>query len=107
MNGQQGGGGHFYVTVSTSTVAQARGCIPGWTISGSCYKQLMSRTTNKKVEKIDISFLTEFAGLADSNRVLYRLIGLPFDPAGKRRAGAPRFCEIEIRKSLDVEQSRR
>jgi len=25
--------------------AQARGCIPGWTINGGCYKQLMSRTT--------------------------------------------------------------
>jgi len=71
VNGQQGGGGHFYVTVSTSTFAQARGCIPGWTISGSCYKQLMSRTTNKKVAIIEISFLTEFAGL-----------GCGFEPRG-------------------------
>lgn len=45
VNGQQGGGGHFFVTVSTSMFA-------GWMISGSCYKQLMSRTTNKKVARI-------------------------------------------------------
>lgn len=75
----------------------------GWTISGSCYKQLMSRTTNQKVAIIEISFLTEFAGL-----------GCGFEPRGlsadrstiwsrgeKKEQAHPAFAKFQLELDYD------